>query len=74
MGHAPVAFFEGRDRERVGKRQWRAGWGLEEELMGYATVFVFVASTLTHVLREGSLDAISCGTEVRGGREGGRAH
>ena len=49
-GHAAPAFGEGGYGEGGWQRNWGAGSGLEEDLVGDAAVFVFVAAPLANAL------------------------
>lgn len=58
-GHAAPAFLEGGYIEGVGQRNRRSRRRFEEDLMGYATVFVFVTPSLTDTLIDVSLGPCS---------------
>lgn len=48
--HAQAALFDSRDREGVGEGEFAARWRFKENLMGDATVFVLVPSSLAYTL------------------------
>lgn len=48
--HGFLAFFEGGDGEGVGEGKGGSRLGFEEEVVGYAAVFVFVTSPLANAL------------------------